>query len=860
MQNEVGRLRRIFREGREGIFVPDARLSPCLDLLRRYTAFIDGVVRAIYETSCAAADRETPRTSHSGLAIVATGGYGRGELNPYSDIDIAFIPSEEEDSWVEAAVHMAFRLVMDVFLSFRDIRVGYAYRPVADASTWDLATKTAMLDARHLCGDAALSDALRTRLRSVFSPLDLLLEVRTSAEDPRRRASPAVHAVEPELKDGPGSLRDFHRARWLYMLLLQVEREDLFDALESRGLFTAKELAAISAAAAWFWRARNWTHLVTGKHSDTLINNLQDRIASELGGTSAQQWLSEHYAHAETFAAFREAAIRDTLRGPFDLGGIRLEDGALHLHGAAGVRDYTPAVSLVHTSQRHRIPVALDDAAALAHRRAIARDSGSASAEECWAFLGILREQRGVSEALRQLHNFGLLDRFIDGYSNLMRFVPPDPAHRYTVGEHSIRIVEQLEALRAGSVSDSNSQRFSELVAQCSNFDVLCLAALLHDSGKMLDAPEHSEAGLALTAAVAQRLDLAPEKRELLEILVKHHLLLVRTGRLQDLKSPGVIQAVAEKFPNVDALRHLYVFTYADTKSVGEKNWTSMDDRDLDDLYRKVQDCMTGPGSDRAGTDPVEDRRGQIRRRLAAVASSDEEAVRLHCDAMPASYILNTPLDEIALHLQLLTRLDSEYPVLDIYNRPGDDYSELTICTYDDPRPGMLAKITGVLYGCNVDIHKAQVFTMERDTPVVLDTLWISAAGQQVSEARAARIRGALTEVLTGKRTIDQFLSAGGKHPPEGIPLDSVRLHNDLSEEHTVVHVVARDLQGLLYLMTRALSRCGMHIHSAKVATWNARAENNFYVTTLAGGQIAQRDLAKWQETLTRALLGSANG
>jgi [protein-PII] uridylyltransferase len=285
-----------------------------------------------------------------------------------------------------------------------------------------------------------------------------------------------------------------------------------------------------------------------------------------------------------------------------------------------------------------------------------------------------------------------------------------------------------------------------------------------------------------------------------------------------------------------------------------------MDHRDLEELYRKVQDCLTGRAAEKHDKGTVEDRRGQIRRRLTAGASADEEAVRRHCDAMPASYILNTPLDEIALHLQLLTRLDSEHPVVDIYNRPGDDYSELTICTYDDPRPGMLAKITGVLYGCNVDIHKAQVFTMERDIPVVLDTLWIRSGGHQVSEARAGRIRTALKKVLTGESSIEQFLGTAGKHPPDGIPLDSVRLHNDLSEEHTVVHVVARDLQGLLYLMTRALSRCGMHIHSAKVATWNARAENNFYVTTLAGGQIRLEELAQWQETLTRALLGTVNG
>jgi [protein-PII] uridylyltransferase len=280
-----------------------------------------------------------------------------------------------------------------------------------------------------------------------------------------------------------------------------------------------------------------------------------------------------------------------------------------------------------------------------------------------------------------------------------------------------------------------------------------------------------------------------------------------------------------------------------------------MDFHDLQELYQKVQSYLSGPSQ--AGPEAVEDKIVQVRRKLAASHQPhQEEAIQKHCDSMPASYILNTPLDEIAFHIQLISRLEEEKVVLDIYNRPGDDFSELTVCTYDDPQPGLLAKITGVLYGCNADIQKAQVFTMESARPIVLDTLWLRSAGMQVSENRAQRVRTALKEVLTGSRSVEQFLKAAGKHPPSGILLESVELRNDLSEEHTVVHVIARDLQGLLYLMTRALSRSGLHIHSAKVATWAARAENNFYVTTLTGGQIPDDELSEWKEHLSRMFRG----
>ncbi len=858
MEHEVIRLQHRFRAGRAELSSGEARLAPGRDLLARYAQLIDELVAEIFDASCSFADRQAARTKHSGLAIVATGGYGRRELNPFSDVDIAFIPSEEEDPWVESAVHMAFKLVMDVFLSLREVRVGYSYRPVPEASTWDLVTLTALLDARHLCGNSGLSEALVRQLRKHLCPLDLMLEFQSQSGSSDWTPADSLYMIEPNLKEGPGSLRDLHRARWLFKLLLGADDTTLATLLVKKGYLAPVGLRAIETAADWFWRARNWLHLVTGKRADILINNYQDRIAAELGGCSAQAWLSQHYEHAETLARFRASAVRSVLEGPLDLSAARLEGGYLIMEGRSGLPNPGSVAKVVHLSQRYSIPLSLRDCRALDGNRAAAERVREPSVEEAWAFLSILAEARQVAAAVRTLAGFGFMDRFIENFSAMMRFVPPDPIHRYTVGEHSIKILEHLENLRVGR--DSEGQRFSEILSQCSHFDVLCLAALLHDAGKLLAAADHSEAAIDLVRTVSKHLKLPPEKADLLEILVRHHLLLVRTARLQDLKSPAVIQRVAGKVSNVDTLRHLYVFTYVDTRAVAENNWTSMDYRDLEDLYGKVHNLLAGPSPEEKGAFDVERRLGQIRRKLASSFDPGQaEAVHRHCESMPASYILNTPLDEIASHLQLLSRLESEQVVLDIYNRPGDDFSELTICAYDDPKPGMLAKIAGVLYACSADIHKAQVFTMQRGDPVVLDTLWIRSGGMQVSENRAARIRRALKDVLTGARTVEQLLHEAGRIPPGSIVLDSVDLRNDLSEEHTVVHVIARDLRGLLYLMTRALSRSGLHIHSAKVATWDARAENNFYVTTLALKQIPDEDLSLWRDELTRMFQGMSS-
>ncbi|MBP1610018.1 MAG: UTP--GlnB [Acidobacteria bacterium] len=850
MQKEIEMLRHKFREDRAELFRHVSWNSSCRDLLVAHSSLVDTILKEIYEISCRAADRKAPRCARSGLAIVATGGYGRRELNPYSDIDIAFVPSEEADPWVEALVHTAFRYVMDVFLSLRDMRVGYAFRPIAEASAWDINTKTALLDLRHICGDSDLAIRLGLRIREVLSPLDLMHESR-SAGDRTQKSPRSLYSVEPNLKEGPGSLRDLHRARWILELLLGADNQELDRALKGWGGISEQQIAKVRAAADWFWRARTWLHLAAGRLSDVLITNYQDRIARELNGCSAQEWLSQHLAHSETLARFRETSVRALLQGPLTVSGIVLENGSLHLP----VDSRACKTGMFLVSQRYSIPISLNDVKRLGETRDSALEAKVPSIEEIWAFKEILAEGHGMAVTLRALLEFGILDRFIPRYSEVMRFVPPDPAHCHTVGEHSLRMVEHLENLRAGL--DPQGQRFTELLDQCQHFDMLCLAALLHDAGKLVSGDDHCSTSADIAMSVSARLNLAPEKREILDVLVRQHLLLVRTARLHDLKSVHVVRKAIEQVPNLDSLRHLYVFTYVDTCAVAEKNWTSTDHRDLEDLHRKMQDHFTRRSEKPSSRKTREERSILIREKLAALQAKNETAVLKHCDAMPASYVLNTPLEEIAFHLQLLERLESERVVLDVYNRPGDDYSELTICTLDDPKPGMLAKITGVLYGCNADIQKAQAFTIEKENRVVLDTLWIRSNGLQISENKARKILSTLKDVLTGTNTIEHFLELAGKSPPPGILLDAIDLHNDLSEEHTVVHIVAHDLQGLLYLMTRSLSQCGLNIHSAKIATWNARAENNFYVTSMKGGQIPDIELQIWTERLAGVLQGN---
>ncbi|MBN2319279.1 MAG: HD domain-containing protein [Acidobacteria bacterium] len=850
MQKEIEELRRKFREGRSSLFRGVTWDSSSRNLLEAHTSLIDSLIKEIYDISVRDADGKTVRGSNAALAIVATGGYGRRELSPYSDVDIAFIPSEEEDPWVEAVVHTAFRLVMDVFLSLKDVQVGYSFRPVSEASAWDVSVKTSLLDLRPVCGESTLAKKLKRHIRQVLPPLDLVLDI-APAWDPYRGQVESIYTVEPNLKEGPGALRDLHCGRWIYKLLWGVDDSDLESAMQKRGGMSDWQLAELREAADWFWRARNWLHLASGKRSDVLINNYQDRIARQLGESTAQAWLSRHLKYAEVLEGFRKTAVRTVLMGPLEIREILLENGVLHMPDPFPMSDTT--LFTLHTSQRHSIPISLKDQKKLSSKRNLASMVQDPSVQEVGIFKRILNEPRDLALTVRALAEFGYLDRFVPNFTGAMRFVPPDPAHSHTVGEHSIRIIEHLERLRSGL--DRQGHRFKDLLDQCAHFDVLCLAALLHDTGKLQPGSDHCETGADLAKTVSKRLKLSADKKELLDVLIRHHLLLVRTARLHDLTSANIIHRVAALVPTLEVLRHLYVFTYVDTCAVSDTNWTSMDFRDLEDLYRKMQGFFDRNSDDASDTLAPEEKIGLIRKRLVALHPSENEKVVLkHTDTMPASYLLNTSLGDIANHLQLLERLEEERVVLDVYNRPGDDYSELTICTPDDTRPGLLSKISGVLYGCAVEILRAQAYTLAKKNSIVLDTLYIRSNGMQISEYKARKIQAALKDVLTGARTMEEFLKQSGKTPPGGIILDRIDLRNDLSEEHTVVHIIASDLPGLLYVMCNSLARCGLYIHSAKIATWHARAEDNFYVTTEAGAQIPNSELEVWMDRLKNLL------
>ncbi|MFQ6099011.1 MAG: ACT domain-containing protein, partial [Armatimonadota bacterium] len=366
-------------------------------------------------------------------------------------------------------------------------------------------------------------------------------------------------------------------------------------------------------------------------------------------------------------------------------------------------------------------------------------------------------------------------------------------------------------------------------------------------------ARDHCEAGADVAGRVAERLGFAPGRCEQLRDLIRKHLFLARTARLEDVALPGTIQRFAQRIGDVETLHMLFVLTYADTLAVTPAAWSDVTRQQTEDLYFRTLKLLLSGMSDEEVAQQIQRVREQVIRRLAAGARVAEARARAHCEAMPDSYLVHTPVGTIAQHIAFAERLPREGPILEFYDGPGQDFTELTICCRDDPEPGLFAKIAGVLYANDINVHTAQIYTRSSDD-IVFDVLWIDFHGRQVTSAKRATLTRELIETFTGRTSVAELLDKKRKREPEPLDVAVLRASNQISEDHTVVQVTAEDQPGLLYRVTQALAACGLDIHTAKITTWRGKAEDAFYVTDADGGQVAEEILQEVEGRL-RSLL-----
>ena len=775
------------------------------------------------------------------LAVVAVGGYGRGQLSPHSDIDLLILVGASSDV-TPASVRGLLYPLWDA-----GFEVGHAVRTpkeTIERAGSDLDAATSILSARHLAGSGELFQEFLDRRRRWVQrdARKVARRIAESTQQRHQRVERAGWVLAPDLKDDVGGLRDVHRLRWLQALGPLGATPEQIDAAESTLLAVREEL-----------------HAHAKRRQDRIRIDLQGRVADGLGleGSEAPSVLM-HQVHSAARTIEHHGSLFESEMLARLLGGPKRSGGSKVLSSFARVEDNTLTVAPRTTpsvpgavdllAQRAQAPRRLSPEAVrwltqsfgghLAPNDALNAPSdpkygGSWDAPTRAAFFELLRGPHCVA-ALELIDHTGGWAELLPEWLRIRALAQHDPYHRYTVDGHLFVAVSEIQrVLLEDPVAAIAAQEAGEL-------DQLYLAALLHDIGKG-SGEDHSIAGERLTHDVCSRMGLGPNETRLVASLVRHHLTLVDTATRRDLDDGAVIAATAETISDARELRMLYILSVADGRATGPEGWSEWKAALVRDLYKKTLVALE------TGTVPL---RSDVRSKAEEIEAYEPGLAGRALDALetlPPSYLASTHLpdmvDDIRLLLQPVKRGALRHR-LDQGTETGE--SALTLCVPD--RPGALARTAGVLALHRISVLRAQAFSTTGS--VALQRFIAATTSPEAWAAVLADLEAAYSGRLALEARLDRKIRDYGERTPE----PDVRVLQEASEHSTVIEVRTSDAIGLLYGIAAALGDLDLDIHVAKIDTLGARVVDVFYVRDAWGAKLNDEQVAEVRRSIRHRL------
>lgn len=835
--------------------------------VQEHTSLMDAIVRRLLTVAEQRSRLENPDADPGiGIAVAATGGYGQRTLAPGSDLDITVIAARDDDPPILRAF---FTLVMDVLMAGNRIKVGYAFRTPADAEggALDHHTQTALLDLRYIAGDGNLFARFDRLFHENLQVSEFLFRKEGEREERRARYGGSPFVTEPDIKNGPGGMRDWQTAAWMANVRFRRPGEALWRDLVRRKVITREDLHNFMEARELLLAVRCALHFTAGERRDLLSRQRQEEVALRLGFSRVTEFQDRYYTAAAHIAHLSDKVVTRCMDAPIPLSDSGLSAVRRRVvitePARLGEDPLWPLVALRHC-QGHNLEMAVaTDEAVSRFLEENPWENPETRRAAGQTFLNLLIAPGDVGATLRRMRTVGLLKALLPELEACMGLVPFDPTHIYTVGEHTLCVLDQAVGLRE-SVTDDHPQlgNYRAIFKSLDSPLPLFLGALLHDVGKqwptlLSGSPaKHEVTGAERVPHICERLGCPADVTATVTFLVRQHLMLAETSRLRDLGRAETVREVARAMGDTERLRLLYLLTYCDTSAVGPGVFSEMNARLLDELYGRTEEMLVrtehaAPPPDAAERDGALDSvRERLRRRLAREKSNPSgvtaEAVREHIEKMPSAYLLNTPLEAMSTHLAMVDRLRSgEVVAVEARTLPGMGLTELTVVTYDDPVPGLLAKITGALLVCDVGIHTAQVFTREagRGEQLAMDTLTVDFRGRALSVEKREEVESALRQVLRGEKTVEELLTRRRRPFEMEQPVRGFRVEEAPLAEYTLLDVEAPNENGIVFRLARLFTGLGWNILAARVSAWAGNARLAFYLTDAHGRPLDEAEV-----------------
>ncbi|HEX7054132.1 MAG TPA: [protein-PII] uridylyltransferase [Burkholderiales bacterium] len=796
-------------------------------LLRRHTQLVDRAVKAIWNAAAVPA----------GAALVATGGYGRGELYPCSDVDILVLLAGEPAEADRDALERLIGAFWDAGLE-----IGHSVRTVEGCleAAADVTVRTALVEARYLAGSRALFARLAARLAEDADPVAFFKAKKLEQEQRHAKHQDSPYALEPNLKEAPGGLRDLHAIQWIARVAGYGRR---WTDLVRRGLIERDEASQLARHEALLQDFRIRLHYLAGRREDRIVFDVQGALAAQLGyrdtpdRRASEAMMQRYYRTAkgvtqlntillqnlEAMLAPRPDTAPRVLNERFE---IRSE--LLHVRRAdIFEREPTAILESFLLMMQHQELRGMTARTLRALYRARFRIDASFRKDPVarLLFLHILQQPRGIVHELRRMNQYGILGRYLPEFGRIVGQMQHDLFHVYTVDQHILMVIRNLRRFTMPELAHEFPLA-SELMNGFERRWLLYIAALYHDIAKGRGG-DHSELGARDARRFCRRHGLAKDDTELVVFLVEHHLLMSHVAQKQDVYDPEVVRAFADRVGSERRLVALYLFTVADVRGTSPKVWNAWKGKLLEDLFRATRRVLTGELL--ARDIALAEKQAEATRLLRLYALSDGAKDRLWAQ-LDTPYFLRHDAQEIAWHTRVLHyRVASEKPVVKARLAPFGEGLQVMIYTRD--REGLFARISGYFERAGYNIAEAKIHTTRGG--YALDTFVVMGEGRDAHyQDRIALIEAELAEEVVSQAPLAPprggRLSRRVRHFPISPVVD---IRPDERGAFHVLSIVATDRPGLLYGVARILARYRVSLHTARINTLGDRAEDVFLVS-----------------------------
>jgi [protein-PII] uridylyltransferase len=814
-----------------------------------YCFLTDQLVRSTLQIATQRLHPKPNPTSGERLAVIGVGGYGRGEMAPFSDVDLLFLIPYKATAWTESVIESMLYILWDLKL-----KIGHSTRTIRDCvrlGSEDFTIQTALLEHRFIAGNLELTAELDQTLKAdLFSGAGRsFIEAKLEERAVRHRKQGLRYQVEPNVKEAKGGLRDLQSLFWIAKHIYNVENAaDLVD----RGIFLEEEFKTFVAAEDFLWAVRGHLHLLSGRATEQLTFDMQVAVAEAMGymdtggRRGVEVFMQAYFRHATQVGELTRIFLtklesihikaeplleRIFRRRPKMRKGYEVVVGRLAIvDDAAFIADKLNLLRIFEEALRTGMLIHPDAMRLVKLNLNLIDDDMRNNAEAQRIFLDLLLKHGNPERGLRRMNELGVLSAFIPEFENIVAMMQFNMYHSYTVDEHTIQCITNLALIERGELEEDLPVA-SSILKRGVNRKVIYVALLLHDIAK--GRPEdHSILGAQMVRKIAPRLGLNKNEVDTVEWLVRYHLLMSDMAQKRDIADPRTVRDFAKAVQTVKRLDLLCVLTVCDIRGVGPNTWNNWKAVLIRGLYRQTKRALETGLEDLNRANRGDEAKKTLR---AALSDWPRKDLQVETARHYPPYWQGLHITAHVVFAQMLRDIQDGEIRIDLH--PDEDRDATRACFVMADHPGIFARLAGALALVGANVVDARSYTTKDG--YVTDAFWIQDSdGNPYDAARLPRLRQMISKTLKGEILAREELKSRDKvkkrerafRVPTHITFD-----NDGSEIYTIIEVDTRDRPGLLYDLTRSLSEANVYIANAVIATYGEQVVDTFYVKDMFG-------------------------